>query len=338
MRLHATLFALAASALLASGCQSIKPPDWAKPLIPGSQPKLVESRYASPARLAVLWSPAMLNNPSGKPTRGFGGRIYFYDAKNGAVPVEGQLVVYAYNNDNSKPESRTPDRKFAFTPEQFTQHYSPTQLGASYSIWIPWDEVGNAQVELSLLPIFTATNGQLIVGESSKCLLPGPTTESSPLQVSHQTLSTHDLVERQMPAPHGVQPVTYLAPPTQSNLQPNAPSDLTLRLPNSLVNQLGAQRELPQQMPGLAAVPAQPLMRQTGMTTPPTAAAMFPAQSPSNQPSARFLRPISPAQTSPGLPPVAGRLPSRPSPAGWPSGPASPPAAPAPQSGSPAGS
>ena len=66
-----------------------------------------------------------------------------------------------------------PDRKFAFTPEQFTSHFSPTELGASYSVWIPWDEVGSEQLDISLVPIFTATSGQLIVGQSSKVLLPG---------------------------------------------------------------------------------------------------------------------------------------------------------------------
>jgi hypothetical protein len=35
------------------------------------------------------------------------------------------LVVYAYHNDVPKPDSKVPDRKFAFTPEQFTYHYSP---------------------------------------------------------------------------------------------------------------------------------------------------------------------------------------------------------------------
>ena len=44
------------------------------------------------------------------------------------ISVEGQLVVFAYNNDKPNPDSKVPDRKFAFTPEQFTQHYTPSEL------------------------------------------------------------------------------------------------------------------------------------------------------------------------------------------------------------------
>jgi len=183
----------------------MQPPNWAKGWMGEQPPKVVESSYAKPVRLAAMWSPAVLNTAGKKPTRGFGGRIYFYDADNKAVPVEGQLVVYGYNDSNSplngRPaDSKSPDRKYAFTPEQFTQHFSATDLGASYSVWIPWDEVGGPQLDISLVPIFTATSGQLVVGQPSRNLLPGPTTENNPTKIEHFSL------------PPGVQPPGILPP------------------------------------------------------------------------------------------------------------------------------
>ncbi|HZN32338.1 MAG TPA: hypothetical protein VFB80_00915 [Pirellulaceae bacterium] len=328
MRPNSSLVALAAACLLA-GCQSMPAPHWHAP----EQPKVTESKFSRPVRLAVIWSPALLNTPGGKPTRGFGGRIYFYDTDNNAVPVEGQLIVYGYNN---KPGAGTkmPDRKFAFTPEQFTAHFSPTDLGASYSVWLPWDEVGNEQVEVSLVPIFTAASGQLIVGQSHGLLLPGPTTENAATQFDHRKLGMNEMVRRPypgQPAMPGVQQASYLAPPVASNLPPSARErELTIKLSGSLAERIaaaplppGPQVEAAARERATAAILA---ALKTAQPAPSTAAqpnaaptAAPPAApprpwSPTNQPSARFLRPTLPDPSSPGLPPVAGRLPTRPSP------------------------
>ena len=145
----------------------------------------------------------MYTQPGQRPTRGFGGRLYFYDAKDKTVPVEGQLVVYGYDDSQDGRPSQTPSRKFAFTPEQFTQHYSATQLGASYSIWIPWDQVGGVRKSISLLPVFTSTNGQVVMGEQSINVLPGKAPENpEPAPQGYFTpLSSQD--------PQGVRPASY---------------------------------------------------------------------------------------------------------------------------------
>ena len=125
--------------------------------------------------MASIWTPAVFNQPGQPPTRGLGGRIYFYDAGNRPIAVEGQLVVYAYNDTTpGAATAKRPTAKYAFTPEQFTEHYSPTDLGAAYSVWIPWDHVGQPEAEIGLVPVFTAASGQLVMGQSSKNLLPGP--------------------------------------------------------------------------------------------------------------------------------------------------------------------
>ncbi len=93
--------------------------------------------------MVAIWTEDTLVQPGKTVTRGFGGRIYFYNEKSQAIPVEGELIVYGYDDSSAaSAHSLTSNveatKKFAFTPEQFTQHFSQSDLGASYSIWIPW--------------------------------------------------------------------------------------------------------------------------------------------------------------------------------------------------------
>ena len=222
-----------------TGCQSLSP-KWPAWFSSDAKPEITESKFPRPSRMAVIWSPAMLNSPGQKPTRGFGGRVYFYDGQNKAVPVEGQLVVYGYNDSQQNGESKSPDRKFAFTPEQFTSHYAPTELGASYSVWIPWDEVGGEQLDVSLVPIFTATSGQLVIGQSSKVLLPGTNTQPNQTTIERFTLPP-PVIERQAPAAgEGVQQVSYQqlpsgSPATQSSL---GLQETSFKLPGTMAERL----------------------------------------------------------------------------------------------------
>lgn len=288
--------------LMASGCQTVKP-TWSSNWFGLVPPKVKESKYGPPARLAIMWSPAVLNQAGQVPTRGFGGRIYFYDAKNNPVAVEGQLVVYAYNNDKPQMDSRVPDKKFAFTPEQFTQHFSPTELGASYSIWIPWDAMGGTQADVSLVPIFTAASGALVMGQSSRNLLPGPASQNGtssnvdPTQPSlniRQSSLTGDPTRRDF----GVQPVSYqqaagmnqAAPMNQAasnmssanmmppNGQPGLPqtderggvSTMSITLPGTMTDRLTQAPPQMGTMQKLAMLRQEAMARQAGSTPPPS--------------------------------------------------------------------
>ncbi|MCI0358665.1 MAG: hypothetical protein L0211_09285 [Planctomycetaceae bacterium] len=318
-RIHIAMTILGLAALCASGCKTFTPPSWAKSWYTASEPKVVESKYPRPVRLAVIWSPALLNTPGKKPTRGFGGRIYFYDAANKAVPVEGQLVVYGYDDSKTHTDGKTPDRKYAFTPEQFTNHFSETELGASYSVWLPWDEVGGPQMDISLVPMFTASSGQLVVGESSRNLLPGPTTENSATRFEHMTVP---------PAANGVQRATYeqVEGLPAVGKEPLGFKETSIRVPGTLAAQLvtaGPQSSATQQLAALraqrVAMPNPPpeATRPTA-SSPPASWAAPPPSSPSHQPLARFVRPLHPAPSGPGLQRSPGPLRSPPFPAAQP--------------------
>jgi hypothetical protein len=180
-----TLMTLAIGGLYlcsSSGCKSLSVPSWNPktwdmPFVKSDEKKHEHPDMDGvnpPQKLVALWSHTVLNSPGRPATRGLAGRIYFYDATQQPVPVTGQLVVYAYNDTVPQEDNfRTPDRKFVFSKEEFLKHYSESEFGASYSVWLPWDAVGGDHVELSIVPVLTTESGQAIMGEHSKHVLPG---------------------------------------------------------------------------------------------------------------------------------------------------------------------
>ncbi|MCH7752464.1 MAG: hypothetical protein IH898_09965 [Planctomycetes bacterium] len=127
-----------------------------------------------PVRLVSTWTDTVLHRPGQESQRGFGGRLLFFGRESDdPVCVDGQLVVYAYDEANCDPRNGQPTRRFIFPREQFTRHYSESTLGPSYSVWLPWDAVGGPRKNISLIARFEPYQGQLIVGEQTRHLLPG---------------------------------------------------------------------------------------------------------------------------------------------------------------------
>ncbi len=134
-----------------------------------------DEKPAAPTKIVAMWTDTVLYQPGIAPRRGFGGRLMFYDNQNkDPIKVEGALIVYAFVEDGRDPDKVRPDRKFVFTPEQLADRYSKSSLGHSYSIWLPWDDVGNPQVEISLIVRFEPVAGAVVVSEQTRHVLPGP--------------------------------------------------------------------------------------------------------------------------------------------------------------------
>jgi hypothetical protein len=134
----------------------------------------------TPTRLVATWTETVLNTSGEKPKRGFGGRIAFFtrDTSN-PVRVDGQLVVYAFD-ETSRPSHEThPTRKFIFPAEEFVRHESESALGPAYSFWLPWDEVGGPQRNISLIARFEPRTGPIVIGEQTRHFLPGTGLDDS---------------------------------------------------------------------------------------------------------------------------------------------------------------
>jgi hypothetical protein len=138
--------------------------------------------YQEPKSMVAIWTEDVFIQPGKPVTRGFGGRIYFYNEKSQAIPVDGELMVYGFDDSGaSKPMSVSPSeqemeqagKKFRFTAEQFTQHFAHSELGASYSVWIPWDAAGGEQKKIMLMPTFITKDQRIVRGEAARLALSG---------------------------------------------------------------------------------------------------------------------------------------------------------------------
>jgi hypothetical protein len=328
-----------------SGCKTLSLPN-----ISLSNPKtwfdskVKESPYGTPTHMVVIWTDDVYTQ-TGKPqTRGFGARIYFYDEKEKAIPVEGQLVVYGYDDTQKQnSSSREPDRKFAFTPEQFTKHFSSTDLGASYSIWIPWDNAVNDHREVSLLPVFTTTSGKVVMGQTAVNVL-GSLQRDSTISKRNKTE-----IRRQTEPSSSVSPVAHYeatesthseSSESASTPATNAKAQMrtsTIELPDSMsrrmrasiappvMNEVKFQTPLPIN-PQMLLQPTRPTndslqtggngtAYDAGVISRPTAAGDLPPQSSSAQPEDR-LRSLpkfpAPAWPAVGANPVRAPIPPRP--------------------------
>jgi len=129
--------------------------------------------YPNPVKVAATWTPDTLMQTGRTPTRGFGGRVFFYDEKSRPVPVEGTLIVHGFDDAADSHQKRV--KRFEFTPEQFTRHFSQSDLGASYSVWIPWDAIGGQERRISLVTSFRTSEGKTVQGVPTTVQLPGVT-------------------------------------------------------------------------------------------------------------------------------------------------------------------
>jgi hypothetical protein len=126
----------------------------------------------------------VLHQPGFPGVRGFGGRVYFYQAPStDPIEVDGGVAVYVFDADELSPKSQKPLRKYVFTADQMAEHMSKSSLGPSYSLWLPWDEVGGQSRRLSLITRFEGREGGTVISDPSIKLLPGvlkSTEEGSP--------------------------------------------------------------------------------------------------------------------------------------------------------------
>ena len=193
-----------------------------------------------PTKITTLWTHTILNQSGQKGVRGFGGRIMFHGKENEKpVRVEGTLIIYAF--DETDRVNSVPERKFVFTPEQFEKHYSLSKLGHSYSIWIPWDEVGGRPRRINLLARFEPVDGGMVMSENSLQLLPGisPTSyeEKSEELESAERASEVEQAKFQRPA--------SLDRGHDSQSRPLMEDADTINLPLSFSRRLNAIDEVP---------------------------------------------------------------------------------------------
>ncbi len=219
MRITRRQFTRAAASLMmlgTVGCASVSnKPGGKKPSLLDRMPWAADKDappepYPNPVKIATTWTPDVLVQTGRTPTRGFGGRIFFYDEKSRAVPVEGTLVVHGFNEQAASAKDTV--KRFEFTPEQLTRHFDQCDLGASYSVWIPWDAVGGDQQRISLVASFKTSAGVPVQGVPATIMLPGkvtaPTRKDEMARYSPQYREYKDALANNSPPTSGLTTTT----------------------------------------------------------------------------------------------------------------------------------
>ncbi len=128
----------------------------------------------TPSRVVTVWVDTIRYTQGMAPTRGFGGRLVFYEeGEKEPIKVEGDLVIYAFEEDGRKAADPRPTRKYVFRADQLDAHHSESKVGHSYSFFVPWDDVGGYRKEISLIARFQPKSGSTVVSEQTKHILPG---------------------------------------------------------------------------------------------------------------------------------------------------------------------
>ncbi len=168
--------------LTLSGCTTM---DWSKGLdldLPWSK----HDKPQIPTRMVAMWTDTVMQQSGKRGVRGFGGRLMFYaKGKEQPVKVDGGMTIFAFAAGGLDPTTTVPEKKYVFLPGQLQKYYSESELGHSYSIWLPWDEVGGRRREINLVVKFESKEGASILSKPSLQRLPG--MEPQPTAVASQT-------------------------------------------------------------------------------------------------------------------------------------------------------
>ncbi len=193
-------------------------------------------RAGMPSRVVAVWVDTVMYTTGEVPVRGFGGRLMFYTPKGEKpIKIDGDLVVYAFDEVGRDPRQVAPDKKYVFTAEQLTSHYSKGELGHSYSVWLPWDQAGGTQREISLIVRFIPKGGTVIVGDPTRHILPGAKIEET-----HLAGRAASGTQAPAAASAGATPMPAPAPAAMPAVAPGAaPAPLPMAVPPSGLLQTG---------------------------------------------------------------------------------------------------
>ena len=140
-----------------SGCQSGSLSKLT-PTLPNSITRLWgvdnDMRWADKGNPAVrcvcLWQPAD-GTWEGRPSRGFGGQIFFLD-RNTARPiaVNGDVRIHVFDNFGPRKDHGKPVHTFDFTKGAWNAFLVKTQFGPAYNIFVPYTRPGYHKTEGAL--------------------------------------------------------------------------------------------------------------------------------------------------------------------------------------------
>jgi hypothetical protein len=265
-----------------------------------------EPKPEVPDRMVAVWTHSIMNKAGQPSTRGFGGRVTFFNADGEAsILVDGQLTVYAFDEECENPENPAPEKKFIFPRETLASHQSESNLGPSYSFWLPWGEVNGPQRRISLISRFDDPNGKVILSQPANVTLPGRNAPAKLTVSQSQSATLHPPRFPVRPASHesDVGGSSDVDGPGDAPGRPRMQTT-TIPITPGFANRLGTAAEnRASQTAREMQVPVPPTVRERSSPEyPPLLLPDSPASDPGTPPSAR-----SPLEQSPVRSPAATR-------------------------------
>ncbi|MHB8897261.1 MAG: hypothetical protein ACYC6Y_00790 [Thermoguttaceae bacterium] len=243
-------------ALAVSGCSSLNLSENIKWPLSSDKPQIAD-------RVVDVWTDDVLHQTGQVSKRGFGGRLMFYNRQSESpIKVEGSLTVYLFDDHCEDPLREEPLHKFVFPADTLEKHYSKSELGHSYSFWLPVDDVGGVERRLTMIARFQPKVGGRIMGQPSTHVLPGrPADENaSPLVQRFQARQYEKKADGQIQQVAYVESVSGVPPapaPQQAAL-----NTTTINLTPDFTRQIGGTPATP--APALAYPPGIPPTGQVG--------------------------------------------------------------------------
>jgi len=193
------LWMLAVLCCCTTGCQ------FAPKKLPDAWKWGEEEKLPIPDRILAVWTDTVLHQPNQPGVRGFGGRIFFYlKDQTDPIKVDGRLAVYVFDAEDGDPMNQKPLRKYLFTADQFASHMSKTTIGPSYSVWLPWGEVGGPQMKLSIIARFEGVDGGTTISDPTIKLLPGVVKRDSVSEKSKGNTASGSVAQGKISESSGV--------------------------------------------------------------------------------------------------------------------------------------
>ena len=131
-------------------------------------------------RCICLWQPAD-GSWEGRPTRGFGGQVFFLD-RNTAKPVavKGDVRIHVFDDSGPREKHGKAVHTFDFNKGAWNNFLVKTQFGPAYNIFIPYTRKGHQKTECALRVRLVETDTLTVFSDMSYVKLEGADQKVTP--------------------------------------------------------------------------------------------------------------------------------------------------------------
>lgn len=153
--------------------------------IAGRKPAPFASADHPAVRCVCLWQEAKGQAETGEITRGFAGQVYFFTADDqSSVGVEGDVHVFLFDDHGSPDQQARPISESGFANVEWQAMRRDSQLGPTYSLFVPYPRAGNLEANCALRLRLTQPDGSTLFSEMTQVKLPGLARQKRMQEVS----------------------------------------------------------------------------------------------------------------------------------------------------------